>query len=330
MELGLFNGMVDLQVDFFDERRNNILVELNSIPATSGFYRNPWGNRGKVKNQGAEVTLNVNKQIGKDFFIGLMGSFTYAHNEIIDKDEPLGTIGTTRAETGHPVGQIFGYVHDRLFTEDDFKDVENGVLKDGVPKQTFTAKVRPGDIKYVDLDKNGFIDTYDQMAIGGTENPEIVYGFGVNLRWKELDFGAMFQGIGRTWRILSSNIMPASNKGSMYNIFDNYQDRWTVDNQSQDVFYPRADYGPNANNSQKSTWWLRNMSFLRLKNLELGYSCPKKWLQGFVISNARVFVRGTNLLTFSKFNLWDPELATGDGAKYPAMKSVSVGFDITF
>ena len=122
-----------------------------------------------------------------------MGSFTYAHNEIIDKDEPLGTIGTTRAETGHPVGQIFGYVHDRLFTEDDFKDVENGVLKDGVPKQTFTAKVRPGDIKYVDLDKNGFIDTYDQMAIGGTENPEIVYGFGVNLRWKELDFGAMFR-----------------------------------------------------------------------------------------------------------------------------------------
>ena len=112
LELGLFNGMVDLQVDFFDERRNNILVELNSIPATSGFYRNPWGNRGKVKNQGAEVTLNVNKQIGKDFFIGLMGSFTYAHNEIIDKDEPLGTIGTTRAETGHPVGQIFGYVHD--------------------------------------------------------------------------------------------------------------------------------------------------------------------------------------------------------------------------
>ncbi len=108
LELGLFNGMVDLQVDLFDERRNNILVELNSIPATSGFYKKPWSNRGKVKNQGAEVTLNFNKQIGKDFFLGLMGSFTYAHNEIIDKDEPLGTIGTTRAETGHPVGQLFG------------------------------------------------------------------------------------------------------------------------------------------------------------------------------------------------------------------------------
>ena len=194
LELGLFNGMVDLQVDLFDERRNNILVELNSIPATSGFYRKPWSNRGKVKNQGAEVTLNFNKQIGKDFFLGLMGSFTYAHNEIIDKDEPLGTIGTTRAETGHPVGQLFGYVHDRLFTEDDFTTNAAGeqVLKEGIPTQTFTAKVRPGDIKYVDLDQNGVIDTYDQMAIGGTENPEIVYGFGVNLRWKDLDFGAMF------------------------------------------------------------------------------------------------------------------------------------------
>ena len=172
LELGLFNGMVDLQVDLFDERRNNILVELNSIPATSGFYRKPWSNRGKVKNQGAEVTLNFNKQIGKDFFLGLMGSFTYAHNEIIDKDEPLGTIGTTRAETGHPVGQLFGYVHDRLFTEDDFTTNAAGeqVLKEGIPTQTFTAKVRPGDIKYVDLDQNGVIDTYDQMAIGGTEN----------------------------------------------------------------------------------------------------------------------------------------------------------------
>ena len=185
---------------------------MNSIPATSGFYRNPWGNRGKVKNRGAEVTLNVNKQIGKDFFIGLMGSFTYAHNEIIDKDEPLGTIGTTRAETGHPVGQIFGYVHDRLFTEDDFKRCGERSFERWCSETNFYSKVRPGDIKYVDLDKNGFIDTYDQMAIGGTENPEIVYGFGVNLRWKELDFGAMFGGIGRTWRILSSNIMPASNK----------------------------------------------------------------------------------------------------------------------
>ena len=217
-----------------------------------------------------------------------------------------------------------------MFTEDDFKDVENGVLKDGVPKQTFTAKVRPGDIKYVDLDKNGFIDTYDQMAIGGTENPEIVYGFGVNLRWKELDFGAMFQGIGRTWRILSSNIMPASNKGSMYNIFDNYQDRWTVDNQSQDVFYPRADYGPNANNSQKSTWWLRNMSFLRLKDAEIGYTLPESMTKKWGLSKIRFYIQGKNLITFSDFKLWDPEVNANYGNVYPLIRTFAIGANVNF
>lgn len=253
-------------------------------------------------------------------------------------DEPQGTIGTSRAKTGNPVNQLFGYVHDRLFTEDDFEDVATGKLKEGIPTQNFAAKVRPGDIKYVDLDGNGTIDSFDQKAIGGTRNPEIVYGFGLNMTYRGFDFGVLFQGIGRSWNFLSGNIMPASNKGSMFNIYDNYKDRWTVDNPSQDVFYPRADYGTNSNNSQNSTWWLRNMSFLRLKNIELGYSCPKNLLQGYIISGARVFVRGTNLFTFSNFKLWDPELeqsntnpaAAFDGARYPAMKSLSAGFEITF
>jgi len=337
LELGLFNGAVDLQLDVFDERRHNILTELNSVPYTAGFFRQPWSNRGKVTNKGAEITLNVNKQFTKDLFVSLMGSFTYAHNKITDMDEPQGTIGTSRAKTGNPVGQLFGYKHDRLFTEDDFEDVTTGKLKEGVPTQNFAAKVRPGDIKYMDLDGNGTIDSFDQMAIGGTRNPEIVYGFGLNMKWKDFDFGAFFQGIGRTWNFLSGNIMPASNKGSMFNIFENYNDRWTVDNPRQDVFYPRADYGTNSNNSQNSTWWLRNMSFLRLKNIELGYSCPKRFLQGSLVSGARIFVRGTNLFTFSKFKLWDPELeqsngnATSfDGARYPVMKSLSAGFEITF
>ena len=143
------------------------------------------------------------------------------------------------------------------------------------------------------------------------------------------------EGIGRTWNVLSGNIIPASNKGTTYNIFTNYQDRWTVDNPSQDVFYPRLDYGTNANNSQSSTWWLRNMSFLRMKNIELGYSFPKRWMQNMLISGARIFVRGSNLLTFSKFDLWDPEVTSDSGASrtgavYPAMKSISAGFEIKF
>src|SRR5690606_16301499 len=103
LELGFLKGTADLQLDVFDERRNNILTELNSVPYTAGFFRQPWSNRGKVTNRGAEVTLNLNKQLSRDLFVGIMGSFTYAHNIVTDMDDPQGTIGTTRAKTGKPV-----------------------------------------------------------------------------------------------------------------------------------------------------------------------------------------------------------------------------------
>ncbi len=330
LELGLFKGMVDLQLELFDERRHNIFMERSSIPATAGFIKQPWSNFGKVTNRGAEATLNVNKQINKDWFVSLMGTFTYAHNKVTEWDEPKAVIGTNRAKTGHSFDQRFGYVADRLFTEDDFDDVATGKLKEGIATQSFAATVRPGDVKYVDVNKDGAIDTYDKTAIGGPLTPEIVYGFGLNMRWKDLDFGVLFQGLGRTWNTLSGNIIPASNKGTTYNIFTNYEDRWTAENPSQHVFYPRLDYGTNSNNSQVSTWWLRNMSFMRLKNIELGYSFPKRWMQDIRLSGARLFVRGTNLLTFSDFKLWDPELSSTTGAAYPAMKSLSAGFEIRF
>ena len=329
IEIGLFDGVVDLQFDVFDERRNNIFMERTSIPLTAGFIKSPWQNFGKVKNQGAELALNVRKQIGRDFFFNIMGTFTYAHNEIVEMDEPASVVGTNRARTGHPVGQLFGYIDEGLYTDEDFIDVSAGTLRPDLPMCTLGA-VRPGDIKYKDVNEDGQIDVYDQCAIGGTENPEIVYGFGLSFVWRNLDFGVLFQGTGRTWRILSSNILPGQNSGELFNVFSNYQDRWTVDNPSQDVFYPRLSFGPNAVNSQPSTWWLKDMSFLRLKNLEIGYSLPKRIAERTFINGARVFVRGTNLLTFSKFKLWDPELATGDGGKYPAMMSISAGLEFKF
>lgn len=330
LELGLFKGMVNLQVDFFDERRHSIFMQRKSIPFTAGFIKTPWSNYGKVTNQGAEISLNINKQFNKNLFVSLMGTFTYAHNKITEMDEPKAVIGTNRAETGHPVGQLTGYIAERLFTDDDFSDVSTYTLKEGIPTQSFTAKVRPGDIKYVDVNNDGVIDVYDKSPIGGTIDPEIVYGFGANIRWKGIDFGVLFQGLGRSWNILSGNIIPASNKGTTYNIFTNYKDRWTMEDPRQNVFYPRMDYGTNSNNNQQSTWWLRNMSFVRLKNIELGYSLPSSWMRTTVLSGVRLFMRGTNLLTFSKFKLWDPELKNMTGAAYPVMKSVSAGFEIRF
>ena len=335
IELGLFNGALDIQLDMFDERRNNIFMARESIPATAGFIKQPWQNYGKVKNQGAEVSVKVNKQFANGLFISAMGTLTYAHNTIVEMDEAASVVGTNRAKTGHPVNQLFGYVDEGLYTYDDFVDVEAGILRSDLPEVTLVSKVRPGDIKYKDIGgidgkPDGKIDVYDKTAIGGTVDPELVYGFGVNLSYKGFDFGALFSGVGRTWNILSGNVIPVSNKGVYYNVFTNYNDRWTVDNPSQDVFYPRLDYGTNANNNQASTWWLKDMSFLRLKNVEVGYSFPKTLLDKIKVTGIRVYLRGTNLLTFSSFKLWDPELKSTTGAAYPAMKSASFGVEFKF
>lgn len=327
-EIGLFDGVFDLAVDVFDERRNNIFMERTSIPLTAGFNKSPWQNFGKVKNQGAEVSLNFRKQFGKDLFLNVMGTFTYAHNEILEKDEPKSVVGTTRAETGHPVNQIFGYVAEGLYTDADFDP--DGTLRDDLPACGLSTVVRPGDIKYRDVNGDDKIDVYDQTAIGGTNDPEIVYGFGINISWKGFDFGALFQGAGRMWRMLSEDIIPGQNAGGYYNVFSNYQDHWTEDNPRQDVFYPRLTYGPSKVNAQPSTWWLKDMSYLRLKNIELGYSLPQRILEKSFLAGARVFVRGTNVLTFSGFKLWDPELNSADGGKYPIMKSFSAGLEFKF
>ena len=228
----------------------------------------------------------------------------------------------------HSVNQIFGYEALGLYTEEDFVNAAEGILNPNLPENTL-GPVRPGDIKYKDVNGDGKIDVYDQTAIGGTEDPEIVYGFGLNMAYKNFDFGVLFQGTGRTYRMLSSNILPGQSQ-QYYNVFSNYKDRWTVENPSQDVFYPRLTYGANSNNMEASTWWLKNMSFLRLKNLEIGYSLPRKWAERSFISSARIFVRGTNLLTFSSFKLWDPELDSSDGGKYPLMMSISGGLEFKF
>ena len=328
VELGLWNEL-DLQVDFFREHRKDIFMKRNTIPTAAGFINTPWANFGKVDNKGVDVSLNYNKKLNDDWRFNLRGSMTYAVNEIKEIDEAPGVIGTYRSQTGQSVGQLFGLVAERLFTEDDFADVATGKLKEGIPNQTFTDKLRPGDIKYLDVDGDGAITPMDKKPIGGTWDPQLIYGFGANLSYKDWDFSFFFQGNGRTYRFIgSSDFIPSAN--GLGNFLTNYNDRWTEDNPSQDVFYPRASLSKNDNNNQQSTWWLRNMSMLRMKDVELGYSLPKNWMNRLGIAHMRLYLRGNNLLTISDFKLWDPEVDTSTGSKYPIMKSVSLGFDINF
>jgi len=329
LELGLWNAL-DFQVDIFTETRSNIFMQRRSIPGSSGFTTAPWANYGKVSNKGVDMSLEVNKALSDELFLSARGTFTYAKNKILEQDEPGAIIGTSRSSTGKPVGQLFGFIDDGLFTADDFSDLEEGVLLPDVPRHTF-GPVRPGDIKYRDLNNDGVIDALDRTAIGGTEDPQIVFGFGTNLRYKLLDFGFFFQGLSNTYRIIGgANFIPGSANGSMGNIFSNVDDRWTVDNPRQDVFYPRLSDYQSANNNMASTWWLRDMSFIRLRNVELGFSLPSRWIDRVQVRNFRVFVRGNNLLTISDFKLWDPELGVNNGMRYPIMKSLSLGLELSF
>lgn len=330
LEIGLLSGSINFTVDLFDEKREDIFMARKNVPGHAGFNKAVWANFGKVENKGIDMSLNINKRINDDWFITAIANYTRARNKVLEIDEPLSIIGTHRSETGKPVGQLFGLIAEGLFTEDDFDG--NGKLKEDVPKQNFSDvnNLRPGDIKYKDLDGDGEITSLDRTAIGGTRMPEVVYGFGANVKFRSLDFGFFFQGTGEMYEILGGESwIPGSVLGAG-NIFSNIDDRWTPDNPSSDVFWPRLGNRAVSNNEQASTWWLRDMKFLRLKNVEVGYMFSPEFIRKMGMRNCRLFLRGANLLTFSEFKLWDPELGTTDGLKYPQMKSVSFGLNINF
>jgi TonB-linked SusC/RagA family outer membrane protein len=330
MELGLWNSVL-LQIDFFKEERKDIFMQRQTIPSSSGFVEKPYANYGKVENHGLDLSLSANKQVSGNFSISGYGTFTFAQNKILEQDEAPAVVGTYRSRTGKSIDQNFGYVAERLYTNADFADIENGVLVGTLPLAELGA-VRPGDIKYKDLNGDGAINNADQTTLKGTVDPQIVYGFGINMKYKNIDFGFFFQGNAGTHRMLGGGFfMPGSGGGAAGNIYTSVLDnRWTLENPSQDVFWPRLSFSSTGNNSVASTWWLKDMSMLRMKHIELGYSLPRQIIDKAHLKTARIFISGNNLFTFSQFELWDPEINTGNGFRYPIMKSFSAGVNLEF
>lgn len=328
IELGLWNEF-NLQVDYFHEHRTNIFMQRSTIPTQTGFLSNPWANYGIVDNNGVDGTVTWSHKFGKNWRVALRGNFTYAKNTIKEYDEAESVKGTYRSITGRSIGTLWGYQAERLYTDDDF---ENGKLKPGIPTPNLGTTVRPGDIKYRDMNDDGVIDAQDQGYIGGTTTPRIVYGFGGNFEYKNFDMSFFFQGTGQSYRIIggSDYFIPGSGQGVLGNVYANYTDCWTEDNPSQDVFWPRLSETVNSNNKVASTWWKKDMSFLRLKSIEIGYTLPKSITKAICANNIRFFVSGNNLFYISKFKLWDPELDTSDGLKYPSMRSFLLGFELKF
>ena len=186
------------------------------------------------------------------------------------------------------------------------------------------------------MNGDGHIDEYDMVKISRGDIPRIYYGFGGDFRYKNLGLGILFQGVGDAERILrGKGIRPFTSTSGGGTLYSNISDRWSADNpENTDVFYPLLAWGENdphnINNFKTSTWWKRDVSFLRLKQFTISYYFPKAWTRNSFLSGGRFYIMGENVLTFSKFKLWDPEINSDNGIKYPNVRTFSVGVNINF
>ena len=323
LDLSLFYCL-KLNVDYFHEMRDGIFVQRNTIPYYTGISQSymPYVNMGEMMNQGVDATLVFNKKIG-EVDVMLRGSFTFARNKILDMDEP-NNMWEYQNQTGHPLYQKFGYVALGLFKDQAEIDAS--------PKQELGPSPRPGDIKYLDLNNDGLINTFDQKAIGYPDVPEIVYVAGASLRWKGFDFSFLFQGTAHSNFFINYNHTNAFGNAFLEQssvLADVYGNHWSEANPDLNAKYPRlASPGAGGNNSKLSTFWMVDGSYCRLKSAELGYTIPSRITKKAGIQTLRVYLSGVNLLTFSPFKLWDPELS--NVYAYPNNRTVSLALNIGF
>ena len=326
VDLALFNDKFTATVDYFHEQREGIWMERKYLPSIVGLGSNPRANVGKVLSEGFDGNFAFREKINK-VDITVRGNITYSQNTILEKDEE-NNVYPYQMERDYRVNQAKGLIALGLFK--DYDDIRNS------PKQEF-GTVQPGDIKYKDVNGDGVVNDGDKVAIGATTKPNMIYGFGISASWKGLDVNVHFQGAGKTSFFIEGATVHAFSAGEWGNILSDVanSNRWidheisgTMATENPNASYPRLSHGGNSNNYRQSTFWLRNGSYLRLKTLELGYSIPKPLVNKIRFNNIRLFLRGSNLLTFSSFKLWDPELGSSTGTEYPLAKSLTLGLSV--
>lgn len=315
-DLQLFHSL-NLTIDGFREIRDNIFQQKNSIPNYFGTAATKiYGNFAKVKNSGIDIALDYGKSVNRDLSIQFKGTFTYAHNEVLEYDEAEG-LRPALSQVGRSLSTYLGYVANGLYIDE--ADIKNN------PQSTLgNIAIAPGDVKFVDQPDadgkyDGKITSDDRVQLGYPVVPEIIYGFGPSVKWKDWDFSFFFQGQTHV-SLMMSGFEPfgtQSKRNVLKWIKDDY---WSKDNQNPDARYPRLTQYNNQNNMQASSYWLRDASFLKLRNAEIGYN----------FKFARIYVNGSNLLTFSPFKLWDPEMGGGAGMSYPTQRTFNVGIQLTF
>jgi TonB-linked SusC/RagA family outer membrane protein len=335
MELSLF-GKWDIIAEYYTEKRYNILMARTYIPYTLGLQVNlddnaPKANIGEASGQGVDISVEYLQNFGKNFLIQARGNFTYARSRL-DKNESLqyGDDMYYLNRIGYPISQPWGYIAERLFVDDE--EVKNS------PTQTF-GEYKGGDIKYRDVNADGIVDKLDMVPIGYPTTPEITYGFGLSAKYKGLDVSTFFQGTARrsfwmdvkatapfvSYRYKSDELPGYILQNQLLKAYAD--DHWSEENRNLYALWPRLSPVLSGNNSQTSTWFMRSGAFLRLKQVEVGYTLDKKVTNKMHLDNVRLYANGTNLLNFTQYKLWDVELA-GNGLNYPIQKVVNVGIQV--
>lgn len=334
VELGMFQDAVQLQVEWFHEKRTNILQTRSDIPTLVGLQAPIRANIGEALSGGLDISLDVYHNFTPDFWISMRGNYTLTNSEFSVFEEPnyseFGTPWLSRI--GQPLNQTYGLIAERLFV--DQEDVDNSARQDFGP-------VMGGDIKYRDINNDGVISSLDRVPIGESTEPEISYGVGFSLGYKNFDVSAFVQGLDRiSFFIDSRKLTPFADTDDSGDVVEELtsenqlleafaESYWSEDNRDIYADWPRLSVNPIDNNTQTNTWFLRDGAFIRLKQAEIGYNINELAGVAGAIDNLRIYLNGTNLIHFSKFKLWDPELR-GNGLNYPLQRVVNAGIQINF
>lgn len=332
VELGLFRKF-NLIAEYYVRNRYNILQTRASTPASMGLWAQPQTNIGEATGRGVDLDLSFNQTFANSMFIQAMANFTYASAKFKVYEEYQYPGAWWRSRVGYPITQQWGYIAQSLFADE--AEVANS------PVQNF-GQYMAGDIKFKDVNGDGRITELDMVPLGYPTTPEIIYGFGLSGGNRSFDISVFFQGAGRTsfWMDPEATApfnayyysTAERNSGIRYvnQLLKSYADSyWSEDNRDLYAMWPRLSTFPINNNTQRSTWFMRNGQFLRLKHVELGYKLPESVISRLGMSAARIYVSGVNLFTWSKFKTWDIEMG-GNGLRYPNQKVYNLGVLVDF
>ena len=327
------NQRLALTIDAFYEYRFDIITDMNSgvimgYPDIVGKDA-ALQNLGEVSNRGVDIELSWNDKIGKDFRYYIRPNLTFSRNRLEYKAE-VARKNSWRKETGKRLYENFVYVFDHFVADQEEADRLNKI-----GYQPW-GQLIPGDVVYKDLDRNGVIDDEDRTAMGNPRSPELMFGIPFGFQYKNFDFSVLLQGATKSSILLNGAAVfdfPQFEQDKIGRVKKMHLDRWTPETAAT-AKYPALHYGTHDNNKNgNSSLFLYDASYLRLKNVEIGYNVSPKLLRKFHVQQARIYVQGLNLLTFDKLGDVDidPETKSGDGASwYPIQKVFNFGIDITF